>query len=221
MNLETNRTIDRKAWLAALNAKGTEDSRLAEQMDEAEKLLKAAARPKAVYRMIEISDILSNDENISAGKSLSVEKHLEGCHKAALMAVTLGTDVDQLLRRIQVTDMAMAVIIDSGASVLIEQIADDFQNEIKIGPFTTPRFSPGYGDWTITEQARIIRMLDAQKQIGLNVTKDSLLIPRKSITAVIGIADHPVKGCLAICDQCVLKDKCELKKEGKFCGDKL
>lgn len=222
MNLEINRTIDRKAWLAALNAKGAEDFRLAEQMDEAEKLLKAAARPKAVYRIIEISDILSNDENVSAGpKSLSVEKHLEGCHKATLMAVTLGTDVDQLLRRTQVTDMAMAVIIDSGASVLIEQIADDFQNEIKIGPFTTPRFSPGYGDWTITEQARIIRMLDAQKQIGLNVTKDSLMIPRKSITAVIGIADHPVKGCLATCDQCVLKDKCELKKEGKFCGDKL
>ena len=117
--------------------------------------------------------------------------------------------------------MAKAVIIDCGASVLIEQLADEFQAEINVGPFTTPRFSPGYGDWSITEQARIIRLLDGQRQIGLNVTKDSLMIPRKSITAVIGIADHPVKGCLATCTECVLKDKCELRKEGKFCGDKL
>jgi len=87
--------------------------------------------------------------------------------------------------------------------------------------FTTPRFSPGYGDWPITEQSRIIRLLDGQRQIGLNVTKDSLMVPRKSITAVIGISDHPVKGCLATCDECVLRDKCLLKKEGKFCGDKL
>lgn len=213
MNLEITRSIDRKAWLNALHAKGAADSRLANQMDEAERLLKEAARPKAVYRLVETDAILN--------KSLSIERHLEGCNKAALIAVTLGVGVDQLLRKTQVTDMAMAVIIDSGASVLIEQLADDFEDMISIGSFTTPRFSPGYGDWPITEQARIIRMLDAQRQIGLNVTKDSLLIPRKSITAVIGISDHPVKGSLATCEQCILKNKCELRKEGKYCGDKL
>ena len=239
MNLEITRSIDRKAWLIALHAKGTADSRLAEQMDEAERLLKKAARPKAVYRLVEMAAILPDGEGSdSAGKnnakSLSIEKHLEGCNKAALIALTLGVGVDQLLRKTQVTDMAMAVIIDSGASVLIEQLADDFEEAIEAqlaasitedkmpsGIFITPRFSPGYGDWPITEQARIIRMLDAQRQIGLNVTKDSLMVPRKSITAVIGISDHPVKGSLATCEQCVLKDKCELRKEGKYCGDKL
>lgn len=213
MNLEITRPIDRKAWLTALHTKGSADPILEDQMDEAERLLKAAAGPRAVYKIMERAGF--------SAQSLSVSKHLEGCQKVVLMAVTLGTDVDQLLRRTQVTDMALAVIIDSGASVLIEQLADDLEEEIKIGPFMTPRFSPGYGDWSITEQSRMIRILDAQKQIGLNVTKDSIMIPRKSITAVIGIADHPVKGSLATCDKCVLKNKCELKKEGKFCGDKL
>ncbi len=234
MNIEITRSIDREAWLTALHAKGSADSRLAEQMDEAERLLKEAARPKAVYRPVEIPTIIKDDGSDNSGKksaegSLSIKKHLEGCNRAVLMAVTLGVGVDQLLRKTQVTDMALAVIIDSGASVLIEQLADDFQEEIVKKPdasdqndtFTTPRFSPGYGDWPITEQARIVRLLDGQRQIGLNVTKDSLMVPRKSITAVIGIADHPVKGCLATCDECVLRDKCLLKKEGKFCGDKL
>ena len=234
MNIEITCSIDRNAWLTALHAKGSTDSRLAEQMDEAERLLKEAARPKAVYRPVEISTIIKDggpddSDKESAEGSLSIKKHLEGCNKAVLMAVTLGVGVDQLLRKTQVTDMALAVILDTGASVLIEQLADDFQEEIVKKPdasdqndtFTTPRFSPGYGDWPITEQARIVRLLDGQRQIGLNVTKDSLMIPRKSITAVIGIADHPVKGCLATCDECVLRDKCLLKKEGKFCGDKL
>ncbi len=229
MNLEITRHIDRDAWLTALHAKGSTDSHLVEQMDEAEKLLKAAARSKAVYRLIERSVILpddaqKNDVDGSYEVSISIKKHLEGCHKAVLMAITLGADVDQLLRRIQITDMAMAVILDTGASVLIEQLADDFQEYIgrqMSGCYMTSRFSPGYGDWSITEQSHIVRLLDGQRQIGLNVTKDSLMIPRKSITAVIGIADHPVKGCLATCDECVLRDKCQLKKEGKFCGDKL
>lgn len=241
MNIGITCSIDREAWITALHAKGSADSRLAEQMDEAERLLKEAARPKAVYRLIERSAILPEDAQMNtfdglSEVSISIKKHLEGCHKAVLMAITLGADVDQLLRRIQITDMAMAVILDTGASVLIEQLADYFQEEIAkklmtldqigdgkpgTGTFMTPRFSPGYGDWSITEQSRIVRLLDGQRQIGLNVTKDSLMIPRKSITAVIGIADHPVKGCLATCDECVLKDKCQLKKEGKFCGDKF
>lgn len=226
MNLQITRSIDRKAWLNALHAKGAADSRLANQMDEAERLLKEATQPKAVYRLVGIDAILQDGNGSCAAgentvKSKSIAKHLEGCDKAALMAVTLGAGVDQLLRKTQVTDMAMAVIVDSGASILIEQLAEDFEEVIEAGPFTTPRFSPGYGDWPITEQTRIVRMLDAQRQIGLNVTKDSLLIPRKSITAVIGISDHPVKGSLATCEQCILKDKCELRKEGKYCGDKL
>lgn len=47
------------------------------------------------------------------------------------------------------------------------------------------------------------------------------MIPRKSITAVLGISDHPVKGKLATCNECVLRDKCELRKEGGFCGDRF
>ena len=44
-------------------------------------------------------------------------------------------------------------------------------------------------------------------------------VPRKSVTALIGISDHPVTGRLATCGECVLREKCTLRKEGKFCGD--
>ena len=232
MNLQITRPINRETWLAALHAKGSVDESLRLQMEQGEKLLIEAAQPKAVYKIVDRADV-SVTKADGFAESFSIKKHLEGCHKVILMAVTLGAGVEQLLRKTQITDMAMAVIIDCGASVLVEQLADEFQEYItgqvsqqaadsETGPtYTTSRFSPGYGDYPITEQARIVRQLDGQRQIGLNVTKDSLMIPRKSITALIGIADHPVTGTLATCGECVLRDKCTLKKEGKFCGDKL
>lgn len=232
MNINITRPIDRKRWLDALHAKGASDERLAFSLDEAERLLKASARPKAVYRLMQRADFHT--------EGVSIEKHLKGCEQAVVMAVTLGMEVDRLIRRTQVTDMAMAVIIDTGASVLVEQLADEFQEYIKARRkeddeamrragnaassacfFTASRFSPGYGDYPVTEQARILRYLDAQRQIGLNVTQDSLMVPRKSITAVMGVSGKAVSGSLATCEECILKDKCELRKEGKFCGDKL
>lgn len=217
MNLELVHSIDRKAWLEALHAKGSSDMRLTLELDEAEKMLMASARPKAVYKLMKSAELKAGGD--------SVRRHLEGCFEVVLMAVTLGIEVDNIIRKTQITDMAKAVILDTGASILIEQQADEFEayirQQLKDNIYMTSRFSPGYGDWSVTEQQKIIHMLDASRRVGLNVTKDSLMIPRKSITAVIGIADHPVSGSLATCSECVLKDKCELRKQGGFCGDRF
>lgn len=229
MNMNISRPICRDSWLSALHVKGGADAQLSGQLDEAERLLVVAAKPKATYRIMPRRDVKT--------EGASIEKHLEGCHTVVVMAATLGIGVDNLLRKMQITDMAMAVMIDSGASVLIEQLCNEFEAQIrkrlfnasddeeeidtgKVQPkFMTSRFSPGYGDYPITEQTRITGYLDTSRQIGLNVTSDSLMIPRKSITALIGIADHPVTGKLATCNECVLKEKCTLRKEGKFCGN--
>lgn len=211
--MNITKPISKKDWLKALGVKGDADKQLCADMDEAEKLLLEAASPKGIYKVIE------KDKMKILG--FSMKKHLEGCHKVAVMGVTLGGAMDNLIRRKQVVDMSMAVILDSGASVLIEQLCDEFEVMIKskVEEFTTSRFSPGYGDSPLQMQADIVRLIDGQRKIGLNVTGDSLMIPRKSVTAVIGLSDHEVKGRLATCDECVLKDKCTLIKEGKTCGD--
>jgi len=241
MNLKISIPISRKQWLAALQVRGEADETLTRRMDEAEKLIAEAASPKATYRIMPVSDIRTEGD--------SIKKHLEGCHSVAVMALTLGAGIDMLIRKTQVTDMALAVIIDCGASVLTEQLANEYEQQIhkdiagktgslealqanqKAGDFvtpnsdmnkasyTTPRFSPGYGDYPIEMQKHIIGYTDATRQIGLNITSDFLMVPRKSVTALIGISDKLVTGSLATCDTCVLRDKCELKKEGKICGN--
>ena len=55
------------------------------------------------------------------------------------------------------------------------------------GAKTNFRYCPGYGDLPLKANADIARVLDAQKKIGLTVTAEGLLLPRKSIVGIVGV----------------------------------
>lgn len=224
MRLNLPQKIDKKQWLARLGVPRDEDARLLQQLELAEAKLLHAAAPQGVYRVLELKrETGAGGEDLSAGgvelPGNAIKKHLTGCNGMIVMAVTLGAAVDRLIRTAQVRDMAEAVILDSGASVLAEQCADILEGVIRaeIGGFTTGRYSPGYGDFPIQMQRDFTKFLDTHRQIGLAVNENYILTPRKSITAIAGLADHPVKGYLATCDECLLKESCGLRKEGKQC----
>ena len=86
------------------------------------------------------------------------------------------------------------------------------------GKYLTGRFSPGYGDWDIAVQPLVAAALDTVRKAGLCVTDTNLMTPRKSVTALLGVSDHPVKGQLAGCGHCVLRTRCEYRKRGKTCA---
>ncbi len=167
-----------------------------------------------------------NGELAMKGVSLgfpAIQRHLVGCNECILMGVSLGKQTDMLLRSVQVLDMAKAVLIDAAASVLIEQYADYIEENLrkdvqKEALFLTGRFSPGYGDFPLSVQKDILWLISAEKQIGMGQTKDGMLIPAKSITAVLGISKTDKKGYLAACDECSMKEKCQRRKEGVLCG---
>ncbi len=213
MKLDKPTVIDRRQWLQRLGVKGEADENLRESFAVCEKQLLQAARPQGIYRVLEL-DGLKLEGN-------AIKKHLAGCYEMAVMGVTLSAPVDRLIRTSQIRDMAAAVILDCGASVLIEQICDQFEAMIRqqVSGFLTGRYSPGYGDLPIETQDRLVRALDGPRKIGLTVNQNHIMIPRKSVTAILGIADHPVKGYLATCQECKLRDTCNLRKEGKTCAE--
>ena len=65
----------------------------------------------------------------------------------------------------------------------------DQASDASAGSRLGPRFSPGYGDFALDAQASILASLDAERQLGIYLTDESLMIPTKSITAVAGIFD--------------------------------
>lgn len=88
---------------------------------------------------------------------------------------------------------------DALGSALAEQMADAAEAELRQwaagqGRYLTGRYSPGYGDWPITVQPLVAAALDTARRAGLCVTDSNLMTPRKSVTALLGVSDHPVRG---------------------------
>ena len=183
------------------------------------------ARPAYVYG---IYDIVDTDMGIELeGTNLvlpgeSIKNHLKGCCKAALMAVTISSDIDKLIRVSQVDNMAEAVVIDSLSSVAVEQACDKVESMIAQecrGYYATYRFGVGYGDLSISIQKNFINVLNAQKLIGLNVTSSGILTPTKSVTAVIGLSEEPIKHEARGCITCNMKETCIYRKKGGRCNE--
>ncbi|MGE4549312.1 MAG: hypothetical protein AB7C89_07160 [Intestinibacillus sp.] len=181
------------------------------------------ARPR--YRF-QLFDIDRTDGLRLAGTSFALVGEdiaglLAACDRCVLLAATLGNELESLLRRAQLTDMARAVILDACSSSAIENVCDNIEAEILKqlpGMHQTDRFSPGYGDMPITVQREFCEVMDTARKIGLTVSASGIMIPRKSVTAILGIADKPQPKRFRGCEHCSLFENCVFRKDGKTCG---
>lgn len=151
-------------------------------------------------------------------QSRNLANHLETCEEALLFAATLGAAVDRLLRRDTVTQPSLAAIEQAAAAALIEAYSDDVCRSLETqqtqnGVFHfRPRYSPGYGDFSLEEQTYLLQILQTNKRIGLTHTDACMLVPSKSITAVIGIAQGEARCYVGGCQTCSKKD-CAFRKQ--------
>lgn len=121
--------------------------------------------------------------------SRALARHLAGCESALLLGATLGSRVDAAIRRLTLESLAEGAAAQAVAASLIESYCDEVQAKANTdGLAQRPRFSPGYGDWNLSEQKKLFAVLDCAKLIGLTLTDGCMMAPSKSVTAVIGLA---------------------------------
>ena len=117
---------------------------------------------------------------------------MAGCSRMLVFGATLGTEADILIRRETAVNIAMGAVMQAAAAAYIEEYCDDIQTELynrfrAEGEPLGDRFSPGYGDFALEYQRELFAILDCPRQIGLTLTEDFIMIPSKSVTAVIPI----------------------------------
>lgn len=193
-------------------------------IDECENVLLSLIKPRYTYKVFELdkSDNMIYVKGTSLGfEGNDIRSHLSECDRCILMCATVSADVDKIIRSYETTDMTKAVVTDCLASAAVEQVCNQAEAEIKTSlkdyNFTW-RFSPGYGDFPLSIQPEFLKVLDAQKRIGLNCTDSLILIPRKSVTAVIGISENEISKGKRGCICCSMRDRCEYRKRGDHCG---
>ena len=176
-----------------------------------------AVLPRTIWRQLPVQH---TEAGVTVGGMLlhgdDIALHLSGCSDAVLMAATLSAGADTLIRRAERADMTKALMLDAVAGAAIEFVCNQLEQQLRAAlpyPYFTERFSPGYGDLPIAQQADVIALLDAPRKIGLTVTPHSTMLPMKSVTAVIGLSHQPVKDarrfcCGQSCAECPYHDGC-------------
>ena len=181
----------------------------------AEKILPCC--PRYHYCIADTQEML---EHYFPGKD--IRRHLSDCQQCILLCATLGPQADTLIRRAQVMDMAKALFLDAAASAAIEEVCDGVQIQLaqELERSLTARFSCGYGDFPLSVQKDFLSLLNPPADVGITVSPGGMLIPVKSVTAVIGILPEralPSKTAKP-CSFCPLYKTCILRRKGVFCG---
>lgn len=212
--------IEKKEVLRYLGYGGQEADPDTERLikDCAKELIKAA-EPRFLVREYPLT--LGEDGLVDGTcfqtMSKNLAKNLSGCDRLLLMAATLGVDVDRLLARYGKYQVSRAVILQAAAASLIESFCNELcgtwkQEYEARGFYLRPRFSPGYGDFSIVCQEPVLNALEAGKRIGITLTEGFLMLPSKSVTAVIGAGRQPVHCEVQGCEVCEKTD-CTFRRQ--------
>lgn len=210
--------INKQETLRYLGYKGQDiDTHLESLIEEASQELKNSITPKSVHQ--EFSCAVTNNATVLLGPikitSKNLAKNLKGCESAIIFAATIGSSADTLIKRYSITNLAKASVIQAAGAALIETFCDSLEDSIrrevtKRNLYLHPRFSPGYGDFSLEHQREIFNILECSKRIGLSLTDTCLMVPSKSVTAIIGLSRFKNNYLKEKCSSCT-NNECDYR----------
>lgn len=192
-----------------------------QQLARAEQAILQSAKPRFVYREFDITHTADGVQLNGTTLTLTgrnIRELLATCSSCIALAATLGMECDEIIRQSQPLDMSYAIMLDAMASAAVENLCNQVQTALAAdfadrSLFLTPRYSAGYGDLPLTLQKPLCTVLDTTRRIGLTVSGSGILLPRKSVTAIIGLtATPPPEHSLHNCAICNMRDHCPYKK---------
>ncbi|HWP51431.1 MAG TPA: hypothetical protein VN626_07015 [Clostridia bacterium] len=220
MRLPLSRTlaIDRSEALRYLRSR--EDVSISDDLTAAADKILALVTPAAAAAVFPLCR-QKDDQPVCGDVVLpgrAIARHLKGCSRCMLLAVTLGFAVDRHISATGQCNPYQALLLDACATTAIEDLADHATEQGRELLLAEPhrmtfRFSPGYGDLPLSLQPKLLELLDARRLLGLTVGSSLLLSPIKSVTAIIGITDignasDDAPGCSA----CTMAQDCPYSK---------
>lgn len=143
-------------------------------------------------------------------KSKNLSVNLKNCEKIFLFTATVGTAVDRIIQKYSLTSPFKGIIAQAAGTAAIEEWCDVICEDFKKESFLRPRFSPGYGDLDISLQKDIFKVLDCERKIGVSLTNGLLMLPSKSVSAIVGISKTNDLCPLSGCESC--NKKCEYRR---------
>lgn len=159
--------------------------------------------PRGNYLRLENITISKDKVNLGTGQltfvSQDIADLLANQDQVVILAVTIGPALEEKVEQLFASDqLTKATILDAVGSIAVEEAANELQEKIAAEakeialPSLTMRYSPGYGDLDLDIQPQLLELVQGQ-ELGVAVNDSFLLIPQKSITALIGLGQTESK----------------------------
>lgn len=175
---------------------------------EAIKKAKGLISPRGIYTLKEVLSIEGGTIYLANGGQLKlsrqVSRGLYDSKKLVIFVVTIGDKLEKEVTHLSKNGRGSeAVCLDAVGSVFCEEaekvLADYIQaKEASNNESLSLTFSPGYCGFDLMQQKGIFKLVDSSK-IKVGLTESGLMIPRKSISGIIGFGDFnpiPPNPCL-------------------------
>jgi len=131
-------------------------------------------------------------------ESRVIAQLLKQCERVAVFLVTIGNGLEEKVCQLAEEGLVLeASVLDAIGSSAAENVAEFVQDRVvemahAQNLCTSRRFSPGYCDWALRQQKMVFKAIN-DNSTGVRLTKECLMIPRKSISGIIGIGPTDMK----------------------------
>lgn len=140
-----------------------------------------------------------------------VTAHLAGAQRISAVLVTIGAELEETSTLLFKTDPLLALALDGLGNAAVEHIGQQVCRRIgeqaqRNGLTVSTPLSPGEPDWPVeVGQPQIFTLVDGAN-VGIRVTPSGMMVPKKSISFVIGIGQEMSR--IEPCFVCSLKESC-------------
>lgn len=173
---------------------------LAQMTSEEKTMIEKVLKAEVVWQDLKV--ISMDDQGLQLAGDFSVKSYYlrEVFHDAlrvTVACVTLGQGIiDFIQEKMAEKEYYMAALADSYASQYVELLANHWmslrQQEYKSkGLYPSLRFSPGYGDFSLSYQPQIIELLEMGDRV--QVSSSFILQPEKTTTFLLAWCPLPQK----------------------------
>lgn len=189
--------------------------RLAEIAERALEEGNTLLKPQALYRELDVEVLRHERLILDSGLTLSGEliaEHFGPAERVVLLLCTVGVDLEAHATEVSKDDIVYGLALDGVGSAAVETLANAacrfFEDQAgELGLQSSIPISPGMLGWPVEKgQPEIFNILDST-EIDVRLTEYNLMIPRKSLSMVLGFGQTMKTGGRT-CDYCAMRDTC-------------
>jgi hypothetical protein len=173
--------------------------------------------PAVVYEYYQVTGMSPSQVSLEGGKAIQgtlLATIFPEAKRLAILVCTIGPRLEK-----QVTDYSKSgetlrgMILDGIGSAAVDMLAPEVcrliaSEALSHGYQTSSPVSPGWPGFPITEQWNLFKLVDTQ-EIGVSLTPSGIMVPRKSVSMVIGIGPKMATWTRAeVCARCSLRKTC-------------